>query len=319
MSLTAFAAALLTVPAPPAIATAPSLATPAAVTPIGDEAEDLLTGRDRVQRMTVPVLVNGAGPYPFVVDTGADRSVVSRRLQAELALPHDGAVTLHGITGAETIQTARVARMGVGKREIADVRAPVLSEGNLGARGMLGIDAINDQRVTMDFKANRMTIAPAPRREQRDSDEIVVTARRRFGQLILADMRIDGRKVYAIIDSGAENSIGNTELMTLLENKRIGRPLSVTLTSVTGATTVASLRKVPKIVIGGVTLVNIPIAFADIHTFRQFGIGDKPAMLIGMDVLRIFERVSLDFRQKRVRFRLRDDEGASAVQQLAGL
>lgn len=316
MSLIAFAAVLLTVPAPPAIAAAPSIAAPAA---IADETDDLRTGRDQVQRMTVPVLVNGSGPYPFVVDTGTDRSVVTRRLQDELALPQDRAVTLHGITGAETIQTARIARIGVGKREIADVRAPVLSETHLGARGMLGIDAIDDQRVTMDFKANRMTIAPAPKREVRDADEIVVTAKRRFGQLILADMRIDGRKVYAIVDSGAQNTIGNSALMALLESRRIGRPLPVTLTSVTGASTVASLRTVPRIVVGGVTLRNIPIAFADIHTFRQFGIGDKPSMLIGMDVLRMFERVSLDFRQKRVRFRLRDDEGASAVQLLAAL
>ena len=37
-------------------------------------------GEDLSRRMTVPVTVNGQGPFHFVIDTGADRTVISKEL-----------------------------------------------------------------------------------------------------------------------------------------------------------------------------------------------------------------------------------------------
>ena len=40
--------------------------------------------------LIVPVSVNGAGPFPFLLDTGATSSMVTEDLARELALPHVG-------------------------------------------------------------------------------------------------------------------------------------------------------------------------------------------------------------------------------------
>jgi hypothetical protein len=59
--------------------------------------------------------------------------------------------------------------------------------------------------------------------------------------------------------------------------------------------------------LGGVLISNLPIAWADMHTFDLLDLHDRPAMLLGMDVLRKFDRVSVDFKARRVRFLLPKD------------
>ena len=57
--------------------------------------------------------------------------------------------------------------------------------------------------------------------------------------------------------------------------------------------------------IGGVRLRELPIAFADVRPFEQLDLNDRPAILLGMDALQLFERVSVDFRNRRVRLLVR--------------
>src|SRR3546814_18697134 len=76
--------------------------------------------------MTVPVFIDGAGPFWFVVDTGANRSVVSRELAASLALPASGRVDVHGIAGVEPAALARVRRFRVGDVSSVALAMPAL-------------------------------------------------------------------------------------------------------------------------------------------------------------------------------------------------
>ncbi|HEX8447068.1 MAG TPA: aspartyl protease family protein [Sphingomonas sp.] len=264
--------------------------------------EILATGFDRADRMTVDVRLNGMGPFPFVIDTGADRSVLSTTVAAQLRLPPARPVTLHGIAGPEQVPTVRVARLQVGTGVREGIVAPVLSRLGLGADGLLGVDALADQRILLDFINQRMTVSPSTSRRPRDlPGTIVVTARRRFGQLILTDARLNGRKIYAVIDTGAENSIGNLALRRLVSRQgALGQP--GLLVSVTGQTVTADMAVLPRVTIAGLQIQNMPIGFADIHSFARFGLRDDPAMLIGMDVLRGFDRVTIDFGHHLIRF-----------------
>ena len=44
------------------------------------QTEDVRFKNDLADRMTVPVKLSGSGPYRFLVDTGADRTAISRQL-----------------------------------------------------------------------------------------------------------------------------------------------------------------------------------------------------------------------------------------------
>lgn len=290
--------ALATIAAPTVPEAAPS--PPTAETP-----EMLDTARDMSLRMTVPTHVNGHGPYAFTIDTGADRSVVSDSLAQELGLPADGKVIMNGIVGPQSVGTVRVDLLQVGRGRGRAISAPVLPERTLGATGFLGIDAMAGQSVILDFRRNRITLTPS-KREENDPNVIVVTGRSRFGQLILTDARVKGVKVYAIVDTGAQNTIGNLALRRLLGRTGAIAPGGGMVIGVTGATLPAELSAVPRIHLGGLTLGNMPIAFADVETFRKFGVDGAPAILLGMDVLRGFERVAVDFRRREVRFLIGD-------------
>jgi hypothetical protein len=60
----------------------------------------------------------------------------------------------------------------------------------------------------------------------------------------------------------------------------------------------------PSMKIGGLTFHRYGAIFADLHTFALWGLSDQPAALIGMDVLRLFKSVTLDFKDREVRFHI---------------
>lgn len=276
----------------------------------GEEPETSLDARtDILARMTVDVMINGQGPFPFAVDTGADRTAISAGLAAKLGLPSGDNVSLNGMAGVDTVRTVTIARLDIGKRHLTNVRAPALPDGSLGVMGLLGIDALAGNKVTMDFDAAKLTLRPSVKAKEpaEDGETIVVTAKSRFGQLVLVDASINGQKVYAIVDSGAQITVGNLALKRLMTLQR-GNPKRSTpieLISVTGRKLTADLTTMPKIRLGGIDLGNVQVAYSNAHPFKKFGLLRQPALLLGVDVLQSFKRVSLDFESKKVRFLLK--------------
>jgi predicted aspartyl protease len=266
----------------------------------GDELPAELAGR-----MYIDARVNGAGPFRFLVDSGADRSAVGARLAARLHLPVEATVRLVGMAGTSEVGTVLVERLTLGNSTLDQLVVPALSERHLGAAGLIGIDALADQRLLLDFEASTVTVQdsrqPAP---LISADEIVVTARRRKGQLIITRASAMGIPIAAVIDTGSDITIGNSALRRrLLGGRRAER--QVTLISVTGQTVIADVALVPEVRIGGVAMRNVPIAFADAPPFSRFGLERQPAVFLGTDLLRNFRRLALDFRHRRVRFVLR--------------
>ena len=70
------------------------------------------------------------------------------------------------------------------------------------------------------------------------------------------------------------------------------------------APTPPQLDRLMSITVPGALEVPAAIAFADAHPFKLFGLDKKPSMLLGMEGLRSFERVSVDFSTKKVTFLL---------------
>jgi predicted aspartyl protease len=266
------------------------------------------TRTDSAMRMTVPVTIGSHGPYQFVVDTGSDRSVVSSELAAQLGLAVGDTVTMHSMTGVAQQNTVIVPALTIAGQTTRGINAPALNSEYLGANGLLGIDTLKSRRIIMDFGKRQMSILASGEHEDYDPNTIVVTAKSRFGQLVLVDADVDGTPITVIIDSGAETTVGNTALRTLLGKRRRKLEFFKTeLMDVTGGKLPAEFASVGRIRIAGLTLNNPIVAFADAHPFKRYGLTNKPAMLLGMDTLRAFRRVSVDFAQRKVRFLLPDE------------
>src|SRR5205085_2232391 len=116
------------------------------------QTEDVRVRNEFYDRMTVPVSVQGTGPYRFLVDTGADRTAVSSDLVSRLGLIPGNAASLHSIAGVSTIATATVPDLQLTRRPVRVVDAAVLERSNMGADGILGVDSLRSQRIVFDFE-----------------------------------------------------------------------------------------------------------------------------------------------------------------------
>jgi predicted aspartyl protease len=266
--------------------------------------DEVAIGRDQGDRMTVAVTVGGNGPYRFLVDTGAERTVISRQLANRLNLSSGKDTVLHSVVGANDVSTVFIPHLRVSSNVISVVDAPALEASNIGADGMLGIDSLRSQRVMFDFKARTMSITPSNQPlERMEGDTIVVRARSKNGRLIFTQAEIDGQPVTVIVDTGSQVTIGNLALERSLMRRRMLRlPNVAVIETVTGEKLVAKVSSLRQLSLGGVKLEDLHVAFADTHIFDQLGLERKPALLLGMNAMRAFDRISIDFAAKKVRF-----------------
>jgi predicted aspartyl protease len=268
---------------------------------------EAVAAREINTRMQVAVMVNEKGPFRFFVDSGADRSVIGLGLAARLGLPAGPTVLLHSTGSAREANTVLINTIRVGSSVIHDIAAPALPERFLGGDGMLGIDSLVDQRLTIDFDARTVVVQDTHQPERAvGSDEVMITARKRKGQLILTEANA-GTRIAAVIDTGTEITVGNGALRAKLLRHRRTPVMTTTLISVTGDVVPADLLPIPEIRIGDLVLRNVLIAFTDVPPFKLFGLDREPAILLGTDILKSFRRVSLDFRRRKVRFTLRPE------------
>ncbi|MBT2186381.1 retroviral-like aspartic protease family protein [Sphingobium nicotianae] len=277
--------------------------------------------KDQADRMTMPVRIGTSGTYDFVIDTGSQRTIVAKEIAQRLALPVLSPVEIVSMAGRVTVDTVKLDGLTFGDHAVDNLDALSIAHNDLGGAGIIGLDSLKGKRLTMDFQRRKMDVGRSRRGSDRnDANTIVVEARSKFGQLILVDSKIDGRRVNVILDTGAELSVGNMALFNNLKLKKLViPPQPTTLTSVTGITVPAQFTVVRRITIGAVTLDNVPMVFLDAAPFDELGLGDKPAMLLGMRMLRLFDQVAIDFGNRRVDFHMKDAAQAAGASRFASL
>ena len=290
-------------PAPPSVSTLPPLP-PALIDDTLAIGGHDVKAREVETRLNVEVQINGHGPYRFIVDSGADTSVVGLRIARELQLPLGTPATLNGMTDRSIVDRVKVDSLSLGPTTIEDLQLPALNEDDVGGQGMIGIDALVRQRILMDFEKRQIKVEDANRPAKAMDGEIVVIARRSRGQLILTHVRASGFSLDAVIDTGAEMTIGNPALRDKLIRRHQKFQLVKAL-GVTGKEIELQVAVISELQIGGILIRNLPVAFADLPPFHVFGIADEPALFLGTDVLENFRKVSLDFQARKVRFQLK--------------
>ena len=256
--------------------------------------------KDQWSRMTVPVKVLEKGPFRFLIDTGSQNTVLSRTLAQRLALVPNRKARLVSVAGTQIVDTVDVDQIDLGRRSYYGLTAPLLESEHMGADGILGLDSLQDQRVLVDFKKGLMAIDDAKNLGGNRGFDIVVEARRRSGQLIMADAKLEGIRVQVVIDTGAETSIGNLALQKALSRKRKNE--KVELLSVTGHMINADLAYARWLEIKDVRFNNVAIAYTDAPAFKALKLDGRPAMLLGMRDLRMLDRLAIDFATRRILF-----------------
>lgn len=258
---------------------------------------------DLYRRMTAPVRINGQGPFEFVVDTGANRSVISAELAARLGLPRGEDQSVNDAAGVAMIPTVS-AGLAVGGGRETQLVLSVMPAATIGGDGVVGLDRLADQRLILDFHAQSLRIEGV-HGSPREASDVVVRARRRSGQLTLVDADMDGAPITAFLDSGSQTTIGNPALRALARARdKAGVWSTASIVAATGQTIPAEVANLANLRVGGLRIQHLDVAFADLHTFHLWDLAARPAILLGVDVLSRFDAVQLDFARGEVRFRL---------------
>jgi len=275
---------------------------------LSPEADDLLfaspTRLDHIGRIIAPVMVNGQGPFRFIVETGASWSTVSPHLAQTLGLTPaaNQPMQVNAITGTADVSSVLIHRIQAGDLVIEDTRLPVVWAPLMaGADGILGVAGLKGERIFVDFKHNRVVISRT-RNGGTPQGFDRVPARLLPGGLLAVSARVGGVRVEAVIDTGSERTIANNALRDALAwRRRKGEVARVT--DVYGATTeVASgqVDRAPTIDFGGVKISNVTVVYGDFHIFRVWGMESRPALIIGMDVLGTVNALAIDFQRSEL-------------------
>lgn len=252
--------------------------------------------------ITAPALVNGRGPFAFVFDTGAEGSAVYSAFAREQGLHPLPArqERVQGQTGAASLPLTKLASLSVDGRRADNVEAVILPDRADGVplAGIVGLDVMGRFVVAFDPSLNRLALHPPATSARRAGGRRLTAtkATRLSGGLLALPVRINGAKGIAVLDTGARDSRIN---LRFVEAARLGSgPSSLRDdTVVQGATNtgVATKRgRLGTVEFGGVRRSNVDARVVDLAVFDAFGIGDRPAMILGMDLLSDL-RLVIDF------------------------
>lgn len=265
------------------------------------------TTRDRIGRVWVPVQIDGKGPFRLVLDTGAQRSAIVESVAHRLGRPLDESppVRLHGATGTSVTPTIQVDMLSVGDVWMRSERLPVLADAFGGADGLLGTDGLQDRRIYIDFRADYVDIAQShDRRAGRGF--VALPFLEDSGNLLVVNAQVGGVDVRAVIDTGAQATVGNEALRTALR-RQVARQNrgEDQIHGATGDIQTGQGARVSPIRLGDLQVRDAHVTFKDLHIFNLWELTDTPALLVGMDILGLVDTLVIDYRRRELHIKPR--------------
>jgi predicted aspartyl protease len=265
------------------------------------------TTRDRIGRVWVPVRVDGKGPFRLVLDTGAQRSAMTTETVARLGLSQDLAapVMLHGATGSAVAPTVVVESMQVGDLLLQPANMPVVADVFGGAEGLLGTEGLQDHRIYIDFRNDLISISRSRNRvaEKGFSELRFLPDPKR---LLVVRALVGNLPVRAIIDTGAQATVGNLALQAALR-KRFRNSLvgPDRIQGATGDWQEGVGNNIAPIRLGDLTVRDAHVTFADLRIFESWGMNDAPTLMIGMDLIGLLDTLVIDYRRRELHLKPR--------------
>jgi predicted aspartyl protease len=264
------------------------------------------TTRDSIGRIWAPVLINGKGPYRLVLDTGATRSAVIQRVVDDADLPvRAKPVRLRGVTGSTIVPAVLADTLEFGELVIEHATLPVVADAFGGADGVLGAEGMRNKRIHIEFLKDRISIirshnAVAP------AGFSTVPFRSGVNRGMRIEVMVGPIRTTAVIDSGAQVTVGNLALREALARRRGAQdPYDAAIIGVTEDVQQAIRVRIPSIVAGDLLVRNAEIMFSDLHIFEHWQLVSKPALIIGMDVLGALDTLVIDYRRNELQIKVR--------------
>jgi len=247
-------------------------------------------------RPVVEVSINGKGPYDFILDTGANITVVDAALSQELQLSSSGVSTAL-VGGGAGPQTVNISEMRVGEAQLHDMMAAAMPLGGFfkdqGApRGVLSAAMLPGYLLTFDYPGKQITLVTGelPRADEQSifsypSGEVIPTL----------PIKVAGIETRIHVDTGAPFGITLpmkfAKQVPLAAEPKEAKPVRTPQ----GEFPVSTAPVKGEIRIGKYIIVIDDVRFSDVNPGHS-----APTGQVGGDVLQHFA-VTLDSKNHRIR------------------
>jgi predicted aspartyl protease len=261
--------------------------------------------KDTAGRPVALISINGQGPFRFVIDTGANRSVLSQALAAHLGLGYSGESVVHSIDGSELARLVQLESLSFGSLHLSRGDTPVLDSPMLdGEQGLLGVDGMAGRLLHIDFAKKCVAIYDSAAHMSMQG-WLNAPAQMRFGTMLLAEGEISGVRVNVLIDTGSDISLANEKFRDSLRGVAArtieyhgGRAFTFGRPLILDQSVWTPVLHLGRILVGGVNAY-----IGNFHIFDVWGLQDEPTVLIGMDVLARSGEMAIDYEKGVVHFR----------------
>lgn len=240
-------------------------------------------------RPGINVVINGQGPFLFLIDTATSHTVVVPAVQQRLQLPTMPGPAYDVITAAGSVRS-RLHKVD----EIA--AAGVIVEGGhavvidlpreFGIQGILGADFLSNFTVDLDLLRQTVTLYP-------EGTELRPPGLRRirgrvndYGFIILPG-RADNVTSAVIIDTGAQYTVANPALAVFAQRtvKVIARNVESRVVDAARQRGWAETLRFARVALGPIVWRDRSVMIANMRVFAQIELERQPAIFFGMDMI----------------------------------
>lgn len=253
--------------------------------------------------LTVEVMVNGLGPYPFIIDTGATQSIVFQNLadQQNFMLTGGPPQTVLGMAAQGTFSPYLVGEITLGEAGIGGLITVILPDWSVEQKpaGILGLDFLRKYICVFDAETGELRFYDHadPPKEDTKSWRYAALKPDNFGleinYLYTLEAKINSRRVTFILDLGASGTVINRSAVGSIA--RTGYRVSIRpsgaearnrITDALEKSEAATVMVASRFQVGRNYWYRQRLLIHNAPIFRELGVHTKPFGLFGADLLR---------------------------------
>lgn len=250
---------------------------------------------DTYGRPTASTMLNGKGPFAFMVDTGSTTTVISERLATLLGAVSIGTATVAGTTGTAVTPVTVLDKVQTGAVTKEGLRVAILPDTGLArADGILGADVFVGKRLVFSI-SEKIVRVESSNRHTRIAPR--GNLRLRNGMLAEVDGSIGNIPTRLMLDTGADHCIANPVLGEALRKAypRLDRIPKVRIVGVTGHRVLGEYVVLPRVDAKAFMVKDAGAVIADASIFKLWDLESEPAMIVGVNLLSRLARFSIDY------------------------
>lgn len=258
--------------------------------------------------LLVPAYINDKGPFPVILDTGADESGLYVWFAKQQQLTPGRTQVVGGMTGEMEMPTYTLQRVEIDKRAITNVTADSYPDRHDVEReaGAVGNDLMDGTVTVFDFPCQQVQVWPKPVNMASllsPKARMLEGGTVKDGTQLTFPVTIHGVTGVAVLDTGSRDSRINSQFAHAagIDPSSSAFHDSETIYGANSKGMPSRKGPIGTVSFAGLEVPNAQAKVMDLPVFDSFGIGNGPAMIFGLDLMRDF-RLVYDHEAKRFWF-----------------